>query len=384
MRCLWVLLLLAAAPLPAASFRFTATADSRMMYSNFAHVLSEINARVGGPGDFHITAGDTDDESGNWAELVNAFGAGVTWYPVVGNHDIESAANLEFLRARGALLPDLVRPGPPGTSLTAYSFDHGNAHFVVTNPYFDGTAETGLDGDVEDVQYAWLVNDLDSNRKPIVFVLGHEPAYPLVRHIGDSLDQYPAHRDRFWQLLEQRNVAAFIVGHTHVHSVTQLTAGKTWQIDLGNAGNDTNGEGFTFLDATVSDCTVRYDIWRGASSGAMTLHWTRTADFPPCPTATPEVPTGDLSVGFNVAAPPTASVPIRFNARLASRAALHIHNSAGERVRTLYEGEVAAGQTVLLDWDLRNRDGDRVASGLYVIHLSIPSGPRTARLLVVH
>jgi hypothetical protein len=280
-------LMFLAVPLRAATtFRFTSTSDSHTYYSNFAHVLSEINARVGGPGDFHITSGDAVPDSDNYAEIVNAFGASVTWYPTLGNHDLESQENIDWLHAYCAALPGTIHPGPDGTSLTAYSFDHFNAHFVVVNEYFYNGLENGIDGDIADDMYNWLAADLNANTQPALFVFGHEPAFPQNRHVGDSLDQYPAHRDRFWSLLEEKNVLAFIVGHTHFFSAVQPNAGKTWQINPGSGGYDM-GDGLAFLDATVSDCDVRYDIWRGGTSGAMTLAYTIYQNLPACPTNTP-------------------------------------------------------------------------------------------------
>jgi hypothetical protein len=310
--CSLLCLCLLSASLPAwagTPFHFTITADSRAQYANFAHTLSEINARVGGPGDFHISPGDVDPIYGNYAQVVTAFGASVTWYPALGNHDIESSSNVVDFRNLCTALPGTIHPGPDGTSLTAYSFDHVNAHFVVTNQYFDGTSETGTDGDMVDGMYNWLAADLNANTLPAVFVLGHEPAYPQNRHVGDSLDQYPANRDRFWSLLESKNVLAFIVGHTHVYSAIQPTSGKTWQIDVGNAGNDTSGDGLTFLDVAVSDCDVRYDIWRGATSGAMTLAQSIYQNLPACPTNTPTATPSDTPTPFPTGTPTDSPTP---------------------------------------------------------------------------
>lgn len=255
---------------PVASFRFTVTSDNHAQSDVFREVLSQVRSRAGGPGAFHATIGDIVDGAGTLATLRSVFGADVPWYVVLGNHDVADPAQVAWFHSYNAVIPGLVRSGPVGTERTAYSFDVEYAHFVVLNEYFDGTSETGTDGDVEDVQYAWLADDLERNTLPIVVVFGHEPAYPVLFHSGDSLDQYPAHRDRFWDLLESRRVAAFISGHTHERAALRRTSGGTWQINVGTAGQDLLVQGYTFLNATVTERSVRFELWSGPS-GAMTL-----------------------------------------------------------------------------------------------------------------
>ncbi|MFB3891919.1 MAG: PEP-CTERM sorting domain-containing protein [Phycisphaerae bacterium] len=130
----------------------------------------------------------------------------------------------------------------------------------------------------------WLAADLAANTKQAVFVIGHEPAYPFNNHVGDSLDKYPTDRNAFWSLLEQYNVNAYIVGHTHVYSKYQKDPGKTWQFDAGNAGNDNMGNGQTFINITVTDTTVTYDVWRDADGaggpGGFVLSDTVTQPIP--------------------------------------------------------------------------------------------------------
>ena len=75
-----------------------------------------------------------------------------------------------------------------------------------------------------------------------------------VRHDGDSLDQYPANRDRFWTLLEDTGVTAYVCGHTHNYSAKKF--GLVWQVDSGHArGLGDTGAPSTFLMfyATAAD-----------------------------------------------------------------------------------------------------------------------------------
>lgn len=266
---------------PVDSFRFIVMADSRSYRTAFQHVLDEITFNVGDEGVFVISAGDIDPPQDNYDDFVNEFGSDVVWYPVVGNHELDNPPDnpdIAWIRNHYYSLPYIVNSGPPGCETTTYSWDYGNAHFVALNEYYDGTSDTGTDGNIVDELYNWLVADLNANTKPVVFVTGHEPAYPEYRHVGDSLDQYPTNRDRFWKLLNDREVVAYFCGHTHYYYRKQVAGPDwdqfTWQIDAGNAGRD-DGDGQTFVDVTVTDTEVQFDVWRG-TTGAFAIEdsWT--------------------------------------------------------------------------------------------------------------
>ena len=55
-----------------------------------------------------------------------------------------------FSGAGGVSLPNIVSAGPPGCEETTYSFDYGDAHFVVLNEYYNGISDRGTDGEVAD------------------------------------------------------------------------------------------------------------------------------------------------------------------------------------------------------------------------------------------
>ena len=241
-------------------------------------MLAAINADAGGPGAFHVSAGDIDPLQPLRDQVDGHFGPAALWYPVVGNHEEETPADMTWIRSeytdgnsvRTPLKYFTNQDGPTGCVETTYSWDYGNAHFIAINEYWNGGTAPGsdvaTDGDIVTQLYDWLAADLAANTKPVVFIIGHEPAYPFNRHVGDSLDKYPAHRDAFWDLLESKGVYAYITGHTHYYSKYQKNVGGTWQIDLGNAGNSPSpSEGQTFLNAIVSDTSVTYEIWRNAS-----------------------------------------------------------------------------------------------------------------------
>lgn len=110
----------------------------------------------------------------------------------------------------------------------------------------------------------WLEQNLQANSKPIVFIFGHEPPFPQSRHIGDSLDQHPANRDRFYQLLETHDVTAMFNGHTHYYSKRKGNGsgvGDVWQFDAGSAALN-HGDGFAFIDVIVDTGKITVNAYR--------------------------------------------------------------------------------------------------------------------------
>jgi len=221
-----VVLLLLWSGVSQGAFKFIGWADNRPYdagnRARFQWALQEANRVAGGGPLFHVVPGDYDLTAQTDEDIANISDV-KTWHYAPGNHD------------------------PEQNTATHWSMDVENVHFVFLNEYLTG------DGRVGDSDYNWLVNDLNANTKPAVFVIGHEPAFPENRHVGDSLDALPAERDRFWNLLNERKVLAYICGHTHVYSTYSDSAGPTIQIDLGNAGNPSitgNPQTFVIFDVT--------------------------------------------------------------------------------------------------------------------------------------
>ena len=263
-------------------FRFSLSADMRQ-YSGqgtydtsdyFRGACEAIDALGGGA--FMVTPGDLDPPENVYWTLQTVLGPGYLWYPVVGNHEEETSSDMAWLRAfnlDGDTLPYIVNLGPSATEETTYSFDYGDAHFVQINEYYDGLSDTGTDGDVVDDLYDWLEADLIATTQPLIFVTGHEPAWPQpdadngrMRHRGDSLDAHPSHRDRFWSLLREHQVTAYLCGHTHNFSAVNIDG--VWQLDVGHArGLGDTGAMSTFVLTDVVGDTVTYEAYRGSGVG---------------------------------------------------------------------------------------------------------------------
>ena len=273
-------------------FTFAVTADMRNFsgegsYNNpdyFRGAMEAINA-LGGSA-FMLSPGDIDPVDDVKWTIESVMGTEYIWYPVVGNHELPGAGyesyyggNMDLLRdydydQNGAgIPPDIVNTGPFGCPQTTYSFDYENAHFVVLNEYCDTDGDTATSGDVPDHLYNWLVDDLQATTQDYIFIFGHEPAFPQpdadngrFRHDIDSLNQHPANRNRFWNLLRDAGVVAYICGHTHNYSAYYHDG--VWQLDTGHArGAADTGAASTFLMINVEENMVTFDAYRDVHDG---------------------------------------------------------------------------------------------------------------------
>ncbi len=277
--CIPALLLAVGCAGPSA-FCFDVISDNRM-YAPPKHVGAAYfegvceAIRDTGPGAFMIAIGDIDPPDGTYATVERVLGKPYTWYPVVGNHELEKPEYMNWLRAYnagGRKLPNIVRAGPPGAVETCYSFDYAHAHFAIINQYYDGQRDDVEGGAVSDALHQWLNDDLAATDKPIVFVVGHEPIIAMpdmntgrIRHQGDSLDENPKEAHRFWSLLRKHNVVAYLCGHTHNTSIARING--LWQIDSGHArGIGDKGAPSSFVRIRVTGNHVTCDVYRSAQA----------------------------------------------------------------------------------------------------------------------
>ena len=259
--------------------RFVVTCDMREYSgagffdtSDYFRGTCEAIARVG-KGDFMISPGDIDPPADVYYTISTYLGADYLWYPCIGNHESETPADMDWLETFCTGLTNVINWGPASCPLTTYSFEWGKIHFAVINEYCDEFSNTGADGDVTDTIYDWLRADLERNTKPLVFVIGHEPAYPKhdvdcgrIRNVRASLDRNPANRDRFWQLLKEFGVLAYLCGHSHGYSAVEIDG--VWQIDAGHCrGAGDTGAPSTFVTIEVKGQTVEMMAFRDTHDG---------------------------------------------------------------------------------------------------------------------
>ena len=241
-------------------------------YPNFFAALLRHLEQVG-PGEFMISTGDIIPADGTSWTVDQVLGEDYPWFPLPGNHDF-GAAEMDFFESfafeeKDGVGPRIVRWGPASCPRTTYSFDYLNAHFAALNVYCDAEAPWGIDGSVSDTLYDWLAQDLAETEKDLIFVFGHEPAFPQpddktgqARHQEDSLNQYREARDQFWTLLQEQDVVAYIHGHTHTYSAVKNN--DVWELDAGQAmGVRAAPSPGTFLIISVKGERVILETYRG-------------------------------------------------------------------------------------------------------------------------
>ncbi|MDD4804170.1 MAG: metallophosphoesterase [Candidatus Pacebacteria bacterium] len=182
----------------------------------------------------------------------------------LGNHDIYDGRpyDLQYVQSIFSSYPNWnLNDGPSGSASTTYSYDVGDMHVVVLDQYYDfSTAKTTGTANIRDNLFSWLKDDLRNSDQPYKIVVGHEPAYPYVRHIGDSLDQFSQNRDRFWNLLQTEGVVAHVTGHTHYNKAYEYDG--VFEVGLGISASTTrsDAEGFntkTFLHSSNDYFEIR-------------------------------------------------------------------------------------------------------------------------------
>jgi flagellar hook assembly protein FlgD len=103
------------------------------------------------------------------------------------------------------------------------------------------------------------------------------------------------------------------------------------------------------------------------------------------PTPTPVAETFQISKNvFNVTRDGTVSIVIG-TGEYPGEMALRIYNSAGEHIKTLFDQTLTQPLSpTIVNWDGKNKFGQAVASGVYIVYLQKPYGRLLARLVVIH
>ena len=130
---------------------------------------------------------------------------------------------------------------------------------------------------------------------------------------------------------------------------------------ISGAGNSAETHNYSFIDADVeSGRSYFYKIADVDFDGNMTFHG-------PVSVAVEALP-ADYSLAQNFPNPFNPTTVIRFQLPLNGDVRLAIYNTAGQLVRTLAQGEMAAGNHSMT-WDGMDDFGSRVASGVYLYRL---------------
>jgi len=211
--------------------------------SRLASVMADERPElVIGTGDYVDGASNAAKQKQQWNDFLRSFWplqkhGPVPFAAAVGNHDVSGGMGGIFT-------------GTLGTRY--YSFDLARAHFIVLD-----TEQPGQVGQITGAQWSWLCQDLQAARAaPLIFVVLHEPLFPVSVHRGSSLDKYPKYRDRLHMLFAQMKVSAVFAGHEHLYN-HQKRDGVNYFITAGGGAplyaSAPNGGFYHYLKVTFTD-----------------------------------------------------------------------------------------------------------------------------------
>ncbi|NPV29509.1 MAG: metallophosphoesterase family protein [Firmicutes bacterium] len=168
---------------------------------------------------FIISTGDLVDDGSDQRQWDAWFAAGqgvlegLPEMAAVGNHELSHSGGDGMPQSFLAQF-SLPENGPPGLKELAYSFDYGDAHFVILDSRF------GSNSPLLKLQRDWLKGDLERTRKKWKIVVFHRP--PYYAKANRSNDDV---REAFCQIIEENRTDLVINGHDHAVMRTYPIAG---------------------------------------------------------------------------------------------------------------------------------------------------------------
>ena len=173
------------------------------------------------------------------AAMQPIYAAKIPFYAMRGNREYgKSTENTQITQAYAdAIAHSMPQNGPPTERGLTYSFEHNNAKMIVLDQF------TGSENSNITLNLNWLKTELNNNRKPVVFIFGHSPAFDVNQAGGiHDYDKNPGYflyanqelRGEFWRLLKDNNVRAYVAGHLHFYCRGENNG--IWQVIQGNDG----------------------------------------------------------------------------------------------------------------------------------------------------
>ncbi len=204
----------------------------------------------------------------NYFNIYQSMLGKIPFFTTIGNHEVQTGGcGYQAYKS----VYSLPANGISGHTEEFYSFDRGNAHFVVldTNQYYGY-----VEGDPTYPENAWLVNDLQTTTKPWVFVFLHVPAYSSGSSGSDADVQ-----QHLLSIFETYGVDVIFSGHDHGLErtcpildgacTTIEDDGVVYYVNGGGGAHTTlpDGDWFTafradaneFIHATMNDCHLQLD-----------------------------------------------------------------------------------------------------------------------------
>jgi hypothetical protein len=132
--------------------------------------------------------------------------------PTLGNHDVNNVGASSWASSVEIKMHALPRNAPAGQEERYFSFDNGNAHFVVldSNPPAITATQTN-----------WLAADLAANTRKWTFVFLHHTPYSCANGFASIGSDHNV-RSTWGPIFEQNQVDIVFIGHDHSYERSHL------------------------------------------------------------------------------------------------------------------------------------------------------------------
>jgi MYXO-CTERM domain-containing protein len=233
--------------------------------------------------DLYLHVGDMAYGSGTDSEFTSRFFlpyqellSSIPVWPAIGNHEgrTSTSASQTGPYFDAYVLPSKGEVGGLASGTEAYySFDYGNAHFVVLDSH-QSSRKPG------DAMLSWLQADLASTEQEWLVAFWHHPPYTKGSHDSDIEGRHIEMRENALPILESKGVDVVFGGHSHIYERSFLLNGayetpstSTGILNNGN-GDPASGGAYQKPDGLQANSGAVYVV-AGHGGGSMhggTLH----------------------------------------------------------------------------------------------------------------
>jgi hypothetical protein len=214
-----------------APLRFWVVGDSgtgNSVQANVHNAMLEFTRRQNRPIDIYLHVGDMaygrglDEEfSRNFFKPYRQTLRNTVCWPAMGNHEgLSSNGQTQIGPYYDCyILPTHGEAGGLSSGTEAYySYDYGNAHFVVLDSY-------DLDRSPNAPMARWLASDLENTNSDWIFAYWHHPPYTKGSHDSDAERELVEMRENIMPILEAGGVDMVFSGHSHIYERSMLIDG---------------------------------------------------------------------------------------------------------------------------------------------------------------
>ena len=235
------------APAIAQDFTFLVFGDSQSINYNVWGTTLRQGYQANQQAAFIANVGDLVDVGQDYSQWNSWFSAGqgivatIPVMPVTGNHESYTPQRQFSMPVLFTAQFKLPLNGPENLRGQVYSFDYGDAHFIMLDSQ-EGEQRAFVP-DMLESQKAWLENDLQSTRKKWKLAFLHRPLYN--NKAGDGEANI---RKAFGSIFDKYHVDVVFTGHDHAYArtypiygsmVTASPAQGTIYVAAGRSGTKT-------------------------------------------------------------------------------------------------------------------------------------------------